>query len=171
MGGPRNRRASIDELSSGWRPPQSEPFCLSYVPCLGPLVRRLAVLGLSSAEAATGGVCERKSSSPPVKAGGEWPQASCELDAMEAERPDLTSSATTLASRSGNIEANIVWFRSIDPRRDGSERGLPDGETPAALNALSSRLPILSTESSDPTLSATSSKGSRSCVATAAMAS
>ena len=57
----------------------------------------------------------------------------------------------------------------MEPRRDGSDLGLPDGETPAALKALSSNDPILSTESSDPTLSATSSSGSRSCVATAAI--
>ena len=58
----------------------------------------------------------------------------------------------------------------MEPRRDGSDLGLPDGETPAALKALSSNDPILSTESSEPTRSATSSKGSRSCVATAAIA-
>ena len=104
-----------------------------------------------------------------MSAGGEWPQASCEFDAMEADRPDLTSSATTLASRSGSIEASIVWFRSILPRRDGSEAGRPLGETPAALKALSSRLPILSTLSKLPTLSATSSKGSLSAAATAAI--
>ena len=88
---------------------------------------------------------------------------------MDALLPDRTSSATTRASRSGNILANIVWLRSIEPRRDGSDLGLPDGETPAALNALSSNDPILSTESRLPTRSATSSKGSRSWVATAAM--
>ena len=104
-----------------------------------------------------------------MSAGGEWPQASWEFDAIEAERPDRTSSATTRASRSGSIDASIVWLRSILPRRDGSEAGLPLGETPAAEKADSSRLPILSTESRLPTRSATSSKGSRSCVATAAM--
>mmetsp|Transcript_5370 Transcript_5370/g.13499 ORF Transcript_5370/g.13499 Transcript_5370/m.13499 type:complete len:255 (+) Transcript_5370:1280-2044(+) len=171
LGGPRKRKASIDELSSGWRPPQSLPFCLSYVPCLGPVVRRRAVDGLSSALAATGGVWLRKSNSPPVRAGGEWPQASWLFDAIDAERPLRTSSATTLASRSGNILASMVWFRSMEPRRDGSDLGWPLGETPAAEKADSSRLPILSTLSNEPTRSATSSKGSRSCVATAAMAS
>ena len=68
------------------------------------------------------------------------------------------------------MEANMVWLRSMEPLLEGSEAGLPLGETPAALNALSSSDPILSTESSEPTRSATSSKGSLSCVATAAIA-
>ena len=90
---------------------------------------------------------------------------------MEALLPLLTSSATTRASRSGNILANIVWFRSILPLLEGSDLGWPLGETPAAEKADSSNEPILSTESRLPTRSATSSKGSRSCVATAAMGS
>ena len=41
--------------------------------------------------------------------------------------------------------ASIVWLRSMEPRREGSEAGRPDGETPAAEKADSSNDPILST--------------------------